>query len=173
MSRIDDELQKMQQPKPQASTEDMYQKIDETLENKVATRVAKTKSNPPKQEPYDVDKIYQEHPRRIAQEIMNNPSEKGKLKMRIGGRPIDLHALEKFVLFKTDQRTTPTILRYNNAYAALDKAAFRGGAGLFAGGKMNWTIILILILVAAGGLLFLLFGPQLMSMFSGMAKGMM
>jgi len=156
MSRIDDELN------------DIHSEVDAAIHQKTKKETTYQKETTTN---YDREKVYQEHPRKLAKEIMNNPSPKKALSMRIGGRPIDLHALEKFVLFKTDQRTTPTILRYNNAYAALDKAAFSGGMGLFAGKKLNWGLIIILVILAGAGILFLLYGPELMSGMDGMIGG--
>ena len=160
MTRLDDELNKMQHKQNGVKQFDTVKKVEKES----------VKEDEKKLE--SMETMYEEQPRKTAKEILKNPSKKGKLKMLIGGRPIDLHALEKFVLFKTDQRTTPTILRYNNAYAALDKAAFKRGGGI-GFKKINWTMIIVLILIASAGILFLLFGPQIMEALGGMMGGIM
>lgn len=158
MSRLDDELYNLQNNRIVLDTQHIKNKVEEKKEED-------------EEEIKSMESIFEKHPRKLAREILKKPSKKGKLKMMIGGRPLDLHALEKFVLFKTDQRTTPTILRYNNAYAALDKAAFKRGKGI-GFKKINWTLVIILIVIAGAGVMFLLFGPQIMGALGGMFGGL-
>lgn len=130
--------------------------------------ISETKETETKKEKYEkVEDAFKEKPRKLALDVVNDPTPSDAGKIMIGGRPLDVHVLERFMLFETDQRTTPTILRFSESLAALDRESFltKGGFGMKKG---TWKIIVILTIVLIGIFLFWMLGPKLLSGIGGM-----
>jgi hypothetical protein len=114
-----------------------------------------------KREQYD----YQ-NPLSILDEIKKRPSPKGAKVIMIGGRPLDLHTIEDYVV-----RVSPyhlrTILRYHNARTIEE---IKNYSQRFGGkGMKGSTLILILLAVGMGilGVILMVFLPDILKMFSG------
>jgi len=139
-----------------------YQPVEEQYDDYVEEEgVAPTEyhqqSSPP-QAPQD------NSPLAILDEIKKAPSPKGMFPMLIGGRPVDLHAIEDYVV-RISPYNIKTILRYHNARTIEEIK----GYGRFGGAmKMNGKTILIILLaigMAIGGIFFIMFLPQIMQSF--------
>lgn len=104
-------------------------------------------------------------PLSILDKIKQKPTPKGIFKIDIGGRPVDLHVLEDYVI-KTSPFTLRTILRYHNAKTIEEMKGYSRGRPM----KMNMTTI-VLIMAAVGmgilGLIVFFFMPDIMNMFQG------
>jgi len=112
----------------------------------------------PEEQPMDTS------PLSILEEIQKIPSPKGTFPLLIGGKPVDLHAIEDYVV-RISPFNIKTILRYHNARTIEEVK----GYGRFGGSlKVNSKTILI-ILFAVGmavlGILFIFFMPQIMQSF--------
>ena len=106
-----------------------------------------------------------DNPLSILDEIKAKPSPKGTFPMLIGGRPLDLHVLEDYIT-KISPFALKTILRYHNARTIEELKGYSGRGSL----KLkSGTIILILVAIglAIGGIIMLLYMPQIMSYFKG------
>jgi len=120
---------------------------------------------PPRQ--YQEQSQYMEgdSPLSILDEIKANPSPKGSVPVIIGGRPIDLHDLEEYVI-KISPYSLKTILRYHNARTIEELKSYSRMPSV----KMN-SKTLILIMVAVGmailGFVFVFYMPEIMAMFQG------
>ena len=104
--------------------------------------------------------------------VIADRTPKGKLAMTLIGRPIDLFKLENYLIFNMSPRTNVTLMRYNEVKAWEDagygrKAITRKRRGL--GGLLFIIIIIIIMLVV--GVVFLLYGPQIMQAMGGMFGG--
>lgn len=107
-----------------------------------------------------------QNPLAILDEIKKRPTPKGAKAIMIGGRPLDLHILEDYVV-KVSPYHLRTILRYHNARTIEEIKNYSqrfGGKGM----KMS-TIILILLVIGMGvlGVVLMLFLPDIMAMFQG------
>ena len=103
---------------------------------------------------------------KIAKEIENNPTPPGVCEVLIGGRPIDLHMFEDYMVWRISPYQMRTVLRYRTGrimeeiknYSSSPKAKMKGN-------------MIILIAIAAVfliiGLMVLMYMPQLTEMFKG------
>jgi len=115
---------------------------------------------------YSRDQYDYQNPLAILDEIKKRPTPKGAKTVMIGGRPIDLHALEDYVV-----RVSPyhlrTILRYHNARTIEE---IKNYSQRFGTTKIKGSMI-ILILLAVGmgvlGIIMMLYMPDIMAMFQG------
>jgi hypothetical protein len=104
-------------------------------------------------------------PLSILDEIEEDPSPKGTAPIKLGGRPIDLHVLEDYVV-KISPYSLKTILRYHNARTIEEMKGYSKGVGL----KMkSGTIILIIVAIAMAvlGILMMTLMPDILGNFSG------
>ena len=80
----------------------------------------------------------------------------------LGGKPIDFHVLDD-LMFNISPAKIKTALRYSNVDLIEEMRRY---AVKKEGLKFNWTIVLWIILIAIiliGGILALMYGPQLMN----------
>ncbi len=106
------------------------------------------------------------NPNIIATEIENKPAPKGTVWMNIGGRPIDLHELEDYLVWKTSPFVMKTLMRYHNAKTMEDIKNYSRGGGTVISSR--FVIMLILCIgMAVIGIVMLLFMPQILGFFKG------
>ena len=107
-----------------------------------------------------------DNPLAILDEIKKQPSPKGTLPAIIGGRPVDLHILEDYVV-KISPYQLRTVLRYHNARTIEE---IRNYSQRFGTTKMKGSTILIILLaigMAVIGLFAMMYLPQIIKMFVG------
>jgi len=107
----------------------------------------------------------------VLEDIRKYPTPKNTFATIIGGRPVDLHSMEDYLL-KISPYGLKTILRYHNARTIEE---IKNYAKLGGGGKLNtkfWLLIMLFIGLAVIGVIILIFLPQIMDFFQGSAKGM-
>ena len=103
---------------------------------------------------------------KIAKEIEANPTPPGILPIRIAGRPIDLHMFEDYMVWKISPFQLRTVLRYRNARVMEEMKNYSSSPI----GKMKGSTILLImfaIMMLIGGVMILLFMPDIMAMFKG------
>lgn len=108
-------------------------------------------------------------PVKLATEIENDPTSKGVLEINVGGRPIDLHQLENYMVWKTSPFVMKTLMRYHNA-KTMEEIKSYSSRRIGRGGSMNLKtigIILLCIVMAVAGLIMVMFMPQIMAFFRG------
>ncbi|MHA1865404.1 MAG: hypothetical protein ACTSWZ_02765 [Candidatus Heimdallarchaeaceae archaeon] len=104
------------------------------------------------------------NPHKLFRDIIRNPSPKGTYQMTIMGRPIDLSALENYMVFKISPKTITTLMRYNDA-----KTLAELGFGKRTRIRINWGLIMILIIiVAVVGLLLVVTKGDIAGFFRGL-----
>lgn len=106
-------------------------------------------------------------PVKLAIEIEKKPTPKGVLELKIGGRPIDLHQIEDYMVWKINPYNMKTLMRYHNAKTMEEiKSYSRRRSG---GGMPLRTIMLIMLLIGMSvvGLIMVMFMPQIMQFFRG------
>lgn len=109
---------------------------------------------------------FQNNPMAILDEIKKAPSPKGTYPILVGGRPIDLHMLEDYVI-RTSPYSLKTIMRYHNARTIEE---IKGYAKGFGGKGINGRTILLIMLaigMAVIGIIVIIFMPQIMAFFQG------
>ena len=97
-------------------------------------------------------------PLAILEDIKKDPSPKGTFATIIGGRPVDLHILEDYIV-KISPYSLKTILRYHNAKTIEEIKNYSRGMGV--GAKINMRTIMIILIVlglAIGGIIILSIG---------------
>jgi len=105
-------------------------------------------------------------PTALAKQIEQNPTPHGIGRLLIGGRPIDLHMFEDYMVWKISPYQLRTVLRYRNArvmeeiknYSSVPVVKLKFG-----------SIMLIIIAIVMGvvGFLVVTSMPQVMEMFKG------
>jgi len=103
---------------------------------------------------------------KIATNIEDNPMPPGICEVMIGGRPIDLHMFEDYMVWRISPYQMRTVLRYRTArimeeiknYSSSPKAKF--GSNIF-------ILIIIAAIFLIVGIAILMFMPQLTEMFKG------
>jgi len=103
-------------------------------------------------------------PLSILDEIKEKPAPKGVFPVIIGGRPLDLHALEDYVV-KISPFSLKTVLRYHNARTIEEIKGYGRGPNVKLKGGMI-MFILFAVAMAALGIFVIMFMPDLMSSFS-------
>jgi len=121
----------------------------------------------PQQEQYEPEPHQPESasPLSILDEIEEDPSPKGTAPIKLGGRPIDLHVLEDYVV-KISPYSLKTILRYHNARTIEEMKGYSKGVGLKMSGGTIILIIVAIAMVVLGILMFTVM-PDLLGAFSG------
>ena len=108
-------------------------------------------------------------PLAILEEIKNWPAPKGAYPTIIGGRPVDLHELEDYLL-KISPHNIKTVMRYHNARVIEEMRRYAGTKG-----KKFDMKTLMLIMLAAGmgilGIILLLYWPQILAGMKGLFGG--
>jgi len=118
----------------------------------------------------EIKAIQKTNPHNLYKEIVTKPSPKGKYMMRIMGRPLDLAALENYLVFKISPRTITTLMRYNDSKTIEETRGFsrRKTTGLSKGFFFMLIIAIILLLLGV----FLFFGGgNITGIFQGFMGG--
>lgn len=107
-------------------------------------------------------------------DVVADRSPKGKFKMTLVGRPIDVFKLEDYLIFNISPLTNITLMRYNEV-KAWEEAQGYGRRGMAfkkrkGGGFLIMMIIMIVIMLVVG-IVFLMYGPQIISSMTGMFGG--
>lgn len=151
----------MQQPPPEEYEDERYEPPQQYHTQKQSIR-----KQP--QEQYDEDYGFGDtrNPVAIAKSVEMNPTPPGICEIMIGGRPIDLHAFEDYLVWKVSPYQLRTLLRYHNVRTIEEVKNYSLRPSL----KMkSGTLILIVlaILFLIGGLAVFMFMPQITEMFKG------
>jgi len=101
----------------------------------------------------------------LAKDIENNPTPEGKLRVSFSGRPLDLHALEDYLVWHTSPLTIKTILRYGHAKTMEDIRGYTNVLQRRGGDSKMLVMIVLAIILMVGGIMFLLYGPKLSTFF--------
>lgn len=99
----------------------------------------------------------------VITDIKDKPVPKGLIKHDICGEPIDWHDLEDFVV-NIEPKKFVTLLKLKDVILREKMMRYAKKPG--SSGKWLW-IILIAIILLVGGIVAIMFGPQIMSMLSG------
>ena len=108
-------------------------------------------------------------PLAILDEIKLNPSPKGSYPTIIGGRPVDLHDLEDYLL-KISPYSLKTIMRYHQARTIEELRRYSKGKGSTFNMKIIWIILMIMGMIGLG-VFIILFLPQIMGGMKNMIPG--
>ena len=105
-------------------------------------------------------------PLNIAKSVERNPTPPGICNIMIGGRPIDLHTFEDYMVWKVSPYQLRTLLRYHNARTIeeIKNYSLRPSLKVKSG---TFVIIIIFILMIIGAIAVFMFSPQLTEMFKG------
>lgn len=118
------------------------------------------------------EELVRESPRKLASLIKRKPSPKGALGIKIGGRPIDLHQLEKYLVWQISPYILSTINSYNSSRQIEQMQNYRrkgfsqvGATKKGSGRLLMWLVIFGALLGL--GVILLLYMPQIMNFFRG------
>ena len=107
-------------------------------------------------------------------DVVSNRSPKGKLKMTLVGRPIDVFKLEDYLIFNISPLTNITLMRYNEVKAWEDAQGY-GRKSIVKkrkSGSALLIMIIIIVIMLVVGIVFLMYGPQIIQSMTGMFGGM-
>ena len=104
------------------------------------------------------------NPNIVAAEIESRPAPKGMMWMNIGGRPIDLHELEDYLVWKTSPFVMKTLMRYHNAKTMEDIKNYSRGRGTTVNARF-FVMLLLCIGIAILGIVMIFFMPQILGFF--------
>ena len=105
-------------------------------------------------------------PTEIARSVEDHPTPPGICKIMIGGRPIDLHEFEDYLVWKVSPYQIRTLLRYHNARTIeeLKNYSLRPTLKMKSG---TLVLIILAIVFLIGGLAVFMFMPEITAMFKG------
>jgi len=127
----------------------------------------------PKEEPEEDEddeyESYKDIPIKKAIDIKRTPTPKGYFPTVISGIPVDLHALEEYIV-KTSPFSIKTLLRYDSArnieeiknYSTRTTGKKKADAKFF-------LLLMLAVCLLVGGVVVIFFMPELIAMFKGMA----
>jgi len=115
----------------------------------------------------EIKAIEATNPHNLYKDVVTNPSPKGTYQMRIMGRPIDLSALESYLIFKISPRTVTTLMRYNDSKTIQEVGGYSRRKPISLG-KNFFMIIIIIIIIMVVGMFFLFGGGNLAQIFRGL-----
>ena len=143
---------------PNYSDEETHNLVDEEyVEEDTPRPLAQTQRKP---EPEPEDKT----PLALLKEIKKLPSPKGTFPIMIGGRPIDLHMIEDYVV-RTSPFAMKTIMRYEHAKNIEEIKNYAKGSGIkIKSGLLILIVITVMLLV--GGIIMIFFLPDIMAKFA-------
>jgi len=106
------------------------------------------------------------NPVAIAKGVENNPVPHGICQVMIGGRPIDLHMFEDYMVWKVSPYQLRTLLRYHNARTIeeIKNYSLRPTLKMKSG---TLILIIVAILMLVGGLAIFMFMPEITAMLQG------
>lgn len=115
----------------------------------------------------EVDAIEKTNPHTLYKDIITNPSTKGKYEMNLIGRPVDVNALENYLIFKISPRTITTLMRYNDSKTFEEVRGYTKRKHVKFDFKILFTIIMLIIMIVVGVMFF--FGSgNVTELFTGM-----
>ena len=145
MSRLEDRLKKLKE-ELEASSKELTQLEPETdIEDLPEFQIKEIK-----------DEKIETNPHKVYKEIIKNPAPKGAFVMNLRGRPIDVHDLENYLVFKISPKTITTIMRYSDSKTIAEALNLARPKKRTAVKNLAGIISLLIILIAVG--LFLAFG---------------
>ena len=127
------------------------------------------------QEENEIKAIQETNPHEKFVDVVANRSPKGKFEMTLMGRPVDLFKLENYLVFTVSPKTNTTLMRYNEVKTMEDVQGYgRNAIVKRKKGSFGFLIIIIIIVVImlVIGVVFLMYGPQIMQSLGGMFGGM-
>lgn len=169
--RYAEEIQRQQEQQRQAYEEylrqqqmrEQQQLMDEYQQRQQAQPIEEEE---PEEDEYET---YKDVPIKRAIDIQKKPTPKGYFPTIISGIPVDLHALEEYIV-KTSPFAIKTLLRFDNARNIEEIKNYSTKSS--GKKKMDSKFFLLLFLgiaLAIGGILVIFFMPELIGMFKGMA----
>lgn len=123
----------------------------------------------------EVKALQETNPHEKYVDIVANRSPKGKFAMTLVGRPIDLFKLENYLVFTVSPRTNTTLMRYNEVKAMEDVQGYgRNAIVKKKKGSYGFLLMMIIIIVImlVVGVVFLMYGPQIIKAMGGMFGGL-
>ena len=105
-------------------------------------------------------------PVKIATDIEDFPTPPGICEVMIGGRPIDLHAFEDYMVWRISPYQMRTVLRYRTARIMEEIKNYSSSPKVKMGGNF-FIMIMIVIIMLVVGVAVLMFMPQLTGFFKG------
>lgn len=172
-SELSDDKYQYEQPSEQPPMSEEYEQTPQNKEIDYGAvdyfEPSMAMNHPLPRQPLDQEYGDTRSPVKLATEIENDPTPKGVLEMNIGGRPIDLHQLENYMVWKTSPFVMKTLLRYHNA-KTMEEIKSYSSRRVGRGGSLNMKtigIILLCVAMAVVGLVMIMFMPQIMAFFRG------
>ena len=172
MSRSEEILNKLRQSSAPPPQEQYEEEAEDEHQLPQMSEYDQMQYNAQRELNNEVSAMESTNPHKMYTEVVTSPTPKGIYKMRIQGRPIDLAALEHFVVFKMSPRTIVTSMRYNDVRTTEDTLNYSRKQLLRSGKKGGFgTIILIImiIIMLIAGVFMLTSGGDMTSMFQGFA----
>jgi len=103
-------------------------------------------------------------PVNLAKEIEKKPVPAGHDSIIIGGRPVDLHMFEDYLVWKTSPYQLKTLLRYHNA-RTIEEIKNYGRGPTFKMKSGLFIILIFIIFMAIIGIALIFYLPDIMNMF--------
>jgi len=111
------------------------------------------------------EKSYDDVPIKLARQIKRKPTPKGYFRTVLFGIPVDLHALENYIV-RTSPFAIKTLMRYDNSRIIEEIKQY----GTTSTGKKKldakfFFFLIFLIIIVVVGIILMLKGPEIMNMF--------
>jgi len=151
-------------------------RLQDEIDENYINESQKQNMQPPPSRTYHQDREYEpshgfgdtKDPVRIATSIEDNPMPPGICEILIGGRPIDLHMFENYMVWRVSPYQMRTVLRYRTARIMEEIKNYSSSPKAKMGGNFFIMLIIIIIMLVVGIGIFT-YMPQITAFFKGFA----
>ena len=144
MSRLDKFIDKTAPEMPEEQYGPDNQEFRDELVKQYDTLQRETQKDYNRQ----VKAIEATNPHTLYTNVVAKPSPKGYHEIRIMGRPVDVNALEQYLVFKISPRTITTLMRYNDSKTIEESRGYAKRPQMRAGKGLG-----LILLIAIGAML--------------------
>lgn len=171
MSRLLDRLrQGNQQPQ---QTDDQYLPDDKSYSSELAREYEKNQKRAQQEYKKQLRMAEATNPHKLYTDMVTKPSPPKQYQMTIMGRPIDVNALEQYLIFKISPKTITTLMRYNDSKSIEEIRGYARRPQIKASKGIGLLILIGIVAMLMIGVGYLFLNGTIPAMMRGMFGGFM
>jgi len=169
MSRLDKFIDKTA---PVLPPEEQYGPDSQEFKNELVRQYDDLQRETEKDYNKQVKAIDATNPHTLYTNVVANPTPKGYHEIRIMGRPIDVNALEQYLVFKISPRTITTLMRYNDSKSIEEARGYSKRPQMRAGKGLGLILLISIGAMIMIGIGYLFMNGTIPDMMHGIMGGL-